>query len=461
MLATGKRTFLFALFCTVIFFVSSNIIHAQITLDKIVHDFGTLGQEDIKVTDFTLTNRSDKDIFLLRADGGKLWDVIFSNRKIAPNSSVKIRMKYNPVKKGNFNEKINIYVSSQNGPIIVSLKGNVEYIDPDDSPACPSFNELDNIGPVTFTMLIRVIDLNGNKGIKNATVEMYKGVKKLDVLKSDSDGHIRIELPIGSYYFIAKSEGFITQEYGDYFNRHNPTLKFEMGSDFNSVAEVIEEEEEIELVEETKIIIEPKVEGKAKPEIVNNQLSVDLFAANSMVFLIDVSTSMNRSGKLDLLKISMLELIKPLREIDRVSIVTYATGTEVKLTSMPGSNKDEIIKIIDNLEAGGSTAGKKGIKKAYQVAGDSFITNGNNQIFIATDGAFDIRDQQKRLFKTLKQNAEKGITLSVIGIKNKEWTIKNMEMLAKKGNGSYISIAGMGDALIVLLANVMENSRKK
>ena len=157
----------------------------------------------------------------------------------------------------------------------------------------------------------------------------------------------------------------------------------------------------------------------------------------------------------------MLELIKPLRDIDRVSIVTYATGTEVKLTSIPASNKEEIIKIIEELRAGGSTAGKKGIKKAYQVADDAFIADGNNQIFIATDGAFDIRDQEKKLLKNIKQKAEKGISLSVIGIKNKEWTVRNMELLAKKGNGSYISIAGMDDALTVLLANVMENSRKK
>lgn len=459
MLVSLKRSFIFAFFTAALLISSSNNAIAQITLDKIVHDFGTLEEGVLKVADFTLTNKSDKEIFLLKADAGNLWDVIFSNRKIEPNSSVKIRMKYSPDKKGNFNEKVNIYVSSQGGPITVSLKGNVQFIDPDDSPACPSFSEVDNVAPLTFTMLIRVIDTRGNKGIKNATVEMYKGGKKLAEFKSNAEGHVRKELPIGTYFFIAKADGFITQEYGDYFNRHNPTLKFEMGIGANAVAEV--EDEELEIIEEQKIVVEPIVENESKPEIVNNQLSVDLFAANNMVFLIDVSTSMNRSGKLDLLKISMLELIKPLREIDRVSIVTYATGTEVKLTSMPASNKEEIIQIIENLEAGGSTAGKKGIAKAYKVADDAFIANGNNQIFIATDGAFDIRDEGKSLINNIKKKAEKGITLSVIGIKNKEWTVKNMELLARKGNGNYISITGMDDALTVLLENVMQNSRKK
>lgn len=439
---------------------SINSASAQISLDKISHDFGTLNEGDLKITDFLLSNRSGEDIFLLRADGGKQWDVIFSNRKISAGSSERIRMKYSPTKKGAFTEKIKVYVSSQGDPITLTLRGDVAYIDPDDSPACPSFKDLDNIAPLTFTMLIRVIDLRGNVGIKNATVEMYRGGKKLDEFKSDKDGHVRKELPIGSYYFIAKSDGFITQEYGDYFNRHNPTLKFEMGLDAIGNIEVEEEEEELQIVEETKIVFEPVVEVLAEPELVNNQLSENLYAANNVVFLIDVSTSMNRSGKLDLLKISMLEMLKPLREIDRVSIVTYATGTEVKLSSMPASNKEEIIKIIENLEAGGSTAGKKGIKKAYQVADDSFIPNGNNQIFIATDGAFDIRDQGRSLLKNIKEKSEDGITLSVIGIKNKEWTVKNMETLAKKGSGSYISITSMEEAVTVLLENIKQNSRK-
>ncbi|NNC85256.1 MAG: VWA domain-containing protein [Bacteroidia bacterium] len=432
---------------------------AQISLDKIVHDFGTLNEDDLKVTDFELSNRSGEDIFLLRADGGKQWDVIFSNRKIAAGSSERIRMKFNPTKKGSFNEKVQVYVSSQGDPITLTLKGNVAFIDPDDSPACPSFRDLDHVAPLTFTMLIRVIDLRGNTGIKNATVEMYRGGKKLDELKSDKDGHVRKELPIGSYYFIAKADGFITQEYGDYFNRHNPTLKFEMGLGATSTVDE-KEEEELEVVEETKIVIKPEVQEKAGPELVNNQLSENLFAANNVVFLIDVSTSMNRSGKLDLLKVSMLEMLEPLREIDRVSIVTYATGTEVKLSSMPASNKEEIIKIIEDLEAGGSTAGKKGIKKAYQVADEGYFPNGNNQIFIATDGAFDIRDQGRSLLKNIKGKAEDGITLSVIGIKNKDWTVKNMEMLAKKGSGSYISITSMEDAVTVLLENIKQNSRK-
>ena len=208
-------------------------------------------------------------------------------------------------------------------------------------------------------------------------------------------------------------------------------------------------------------IPEPIVVIEKEDTVSTKELPVNLFAPNNVVFCIDVSVSMKQKGRLDLLKASMIELLKGLRPIDKLAIVTYASSTNVVLESQYVTDKASIMELIKELKAGGYTAGAKGIKKAYQVARENKIEGGNNQVIIATDGAFNLnKGGDKGILRNVEANYNKGVSISVVGVKNEKWTVKSMSTIAKKGHGHYIHIKSYEQAKSVLMDEIKNNSRK-
>ncbi len=190
------------------------------------------------------------------------------------------------------------------------------------------------------------------------------------------------------------------------------------------------------------------------------ELSLNIYKPNNIVFLLDVSESMMRSDRLPLVKIAMKNLLNSLRSIDRVSIITYASGVTVLLPSTPADQKDAIAAKIDALRARGNTEGGKGIRAAYKVAREHFIPGGNNEIVIATDGDFDLDKSNEVLYKFIRHNADEGIIISVVGVGNIARAIAQMQTIAEKGSGSYIHIKTREDAANVLLDEIMKQSKK-
>ncbi len=173
---------------------------------------------------------------------------------------------------------------------------------------------------------------------------------------------------------------------------------------------------------------------------------------SNLVFLIDVSGSMNEVNKLPLLQQSMLLLAGELTSQDRVSIVVYAGADQVILVPTAGDRQDEIKEAINALSAGGSTHASSGIVTAYQLARQSFIKNGNNRIILASDGDFNVgvtsRDELERL---ISKERESGIFLTVLGFGQDNYHDDTMEILADKGNGNYRYIDSLLEAKKVLI----------
>ncbi len=168
---------------------------------------------------------------------------------------------------------------------------------------------------------------------------------------------------------------------------------------------------------------------------------------NNLVFLIDVSGSMQPANKLPLLKKSFELLVEQLRRKDRVSIVVYAGAAGVVLDSTPGSEKEEILEAIDRLEAGGSTAGGAGIELAYRIAQENFITHGNNRVILATDGDFNVGvSNDDDLVRIIEKKRNEGIYLTVLGFGMGNYKDSKMEKLADKGNGNYAYIDNRSEA---------------
>jgi Ca-activated chloride channel homolog len=168
---------------------------------------------------------------------------------------------------------------------------------------------------------------------------------------------------------------------------------------------------------------------------------------NNLVFLIDVSGSMESENKLPLVKEALKILVNNLREEDHVAIVVYAGAAGCVLPSTSGANKAKILESLDALHAGGSTAGGAGIQLAYKIAKDNFIKNGNNRIILASDGDFNVGvSSESELTKLVEEKRKEGVTFSVLGFGMGNYKDNKMEQLADKGNGNYAYIDNMDEA---------------
>lgn len=169
--------------------------------------------------------------------------------------------------------------------------------------------------------------------------------------------------------------------------------------------------------------------------------------ASNLVFLIDVSGSMSDPNKLPLLKQSFKILVNELRKEDKVAIVVYAGAAGMVLPPTNGDKKQTIINALDNLNAGGSTAGGAGIQLAYKTALENFIKGGNNRVILATDGDFNVGTSSNKDMETLIEEKRKsGVFLTCLGYGMGNYKDSKMEILANKGNGNYAYIDNIQEA---------------
>jgi Ca-activated chloride channel family protein len=173
----------------------------------------------------------------------------------------------------------------------------------------------------------------------------------------------------------------------------------------------------------------------------------------NIVFLIDVSGSMDEPNKLPLVKSSMKLLADQLRPDDKISIVVYAGNAGLVLPATSGADKTAIKTAIDQLEAGGSTAGGEGVQLAYKVARDNFIKGGNNRIILATDGDFNVGvSSDDELVSLIEKERKSGVFLSVLGYGMGNYKDNKMQQLADKGNGNHSYIDNINEARKVLVS---------
>lgn len=174
--------------------------------------------------------------------------------------------------------------------------------------------------------------------------------------------------------------------------------------------------------------------------------------ASNLVFLIDVSGSMNAPNKLPLLKAAFKLLVEKLRPQDKVSLVVYAGAAGTVLPPTPGDQKSRIIGALDNLQAGGSTAGGQGIMLAYKTAREHFIKGGNNRVILATDGDFNVGiSSNAGMEELIEKERESGVFLTVLGFGMGNYKDSKMEILADRGNGNYAYIDNILEAKKVFI----------
>ncbi|MFT3981980.1 MAG: von Willebrand factor type A domain-containing protein [Ferruginibacter sp.] len=187
------------------------------------------------------------------------------------------------------------------------------------------------------------------------------------------------------------------------------------------------------------------------------KLDLHKIPPSNFVFLIDVSGSMDDEKKLPLLKAAFQSLVKNLREQDRVSIVTYGGSVAVWLQPTPGSEKQKILKSIEELTPAGDTPGESGIRMAYQLAENTFIKGGNNRVILATDGDFNVGESsEKALDELITKEKQSGVFLTCLGVGMGNFKDSKLQTLAKKGNGNYAYLDDQMEAEKVLVKELTQ-----
>ena len=192
--------------------------------------------------------------------------------------------------------------------------------------------------------------------------------------------------------------------------------------------------------------------------IQGKSLDYEQLSPSNLVFLVDVSGSMDEPNKLPLVQKSLRLLINALRPTDRVAMVVYAGAAGLVLPSTPASDKATIFKALDNLKAGGSTAGGAGIQLAYQIAKENFMAEGNTRVILATDGDFNIGTSSTGdLVRMIEEKRKQDIYLTICGFGMGNYKDGRMEQISNAGNGNYFYIDHIQEAEKVFVRELRAN----
>ena len=358
---------------------------------------------------------------------------------------------------------MSIYTSDQNEATLIRLEGNMVEYDPNSNhlfTACPSFNQAAPVKNLqAFDLRVLVVDSLTRLPIPNAEVRLIQKGLQVWKLPTDENGRIKKEARLGLSYFQATHPNYEAAEIGQYINFKRNEIVLAMLKDTTPTevmtvientqlppasAETSADETETPAETSTTIVdtIVPSFPSLAS--LATNDFSSTYFKPINVVFILDISSSMRHADRTELMKYALIELAEMLRPEDQVSIVTYASSVEVLLSPTSGADKSVIKEKISNIETGGLTSGGLGIKQGFKTAMEAKLEDGANHVIIITDGSFNQNSgNYKRL---IKKHRKKGVTFSVVGIKNKPHAEAEMKEDAQLGGGNFVPIHQLSDA---------------
>jgi len=460
---------------------------AQFGFDKIDHDFGDIYAGNDRVVDLKFRNTTPDKIFLLRVKHGREIKTLVSGQTIRPDSLLIIRFKYNPDQKGKFNIEIPIYLSNSLEPFVFTLKGNVREIDNSMGLACPSFDNPNAGIPPLFEFRGQVLDQETKQPIKGATITFVSNGTISQIEKTNREGKVETKAMIGLYYFVVDADGYIGKEFPRYMNKNNDSILVHLTQpkiQLEPIDSIMLAEDTISkhvfqyeldsalllqvfgdsaILDSALILSDSRGNTQQEEQVVLRKDTVlpvvqkePKFKSNNIIFLLDVSTSMNSDGKLDLLKASLIEMVQKLSENDTITLISYSTFSKVIIEGISAKEKDLLIETIKGIKAQGMTAGGDGMKLAYRQGREHFIKGGNNQVIMATDGKFNRGNMN--LDKLVEKNYKRGIGLTVLGIKNKPEDAESMSAIAQIGGGRFLLIQNYEDSKEMLVSEIKRTS---
>lgn len=462
-----KAVFLYFFVFVILFQTDAQNSHEGLNFERTVSNFGVVDFWISRIDSFPFTNKTDKVIYILKQFVPRNFELKIPLEGILPGESAFIEVIYKPRLKGKFNERLKIFHSGSNQPFYFDFTGSVKSFDSYSEIACPSFT-VPNYQKLNFDMEIRVIDSLTKKPIRGALTELSKG-ENYQQFRTNKEGLIIRNSNLGLFFIYTEFDGYYSKNIKHYFNPKRRSVTITLVPKNNKVERLSTisvkvivpslEDNKIEKINKEPFCYNPIFHVPQEDE--NKNFPSSKFLKNNIVFLIDVSASMRGKDCLQLLKQSMIQLTYMLRSIDKITIITYSDESQVVLESTSAKNKKEIIKVINSLNAGGTTFGGKAIRKAYKVLKSEYLPLDNNQIILATDGGFNgLGQSENRLHNFVKKNALKGMYFSTLGFGKNKRGKKLIEELSQSGQGDYLYIVEEGQAKVELNRMIMEQSFK-
>lgn len=424
----------------------------QLVLGSASKDFGEFGAFDERFADFEITNTGTRDEIIFRVEVDKHTSVRMSAKTVAPGKTETVRLQYNPPQEGPFRTEAKIFASAWQSPRSVTLTGNALFAET--GVPCPDFSEVPSGALRTFTLALR--DAH-HRPLSGVDVQFYKNGKRGPQLTADSRGELRTELQPGRWLIALRGKG-IAADTAVYTSATLDRLLWVIKT------EITPEEGPEPMPEEDRTAeIRPEMQpadsrsADTQPQAGDSEIMpLSRFKQSNVVFLVDVSTSMKQRGRMDLLKVAMIDLLEVLRDADRLSLITYASETHTLIRASEALDREACAAAISALQPGGSTAGAKAVDTAGKTARKHFLPEGNNQIILATDGAFNEGAKQAR--RLARKHLRKGVNLSVLCIRCGSFTEKEMRGLAEAGNGEFIAVDEIDDAGARLISEVKRSA---
>jgi|TARA_R110000737_G_scaffold350741_2_gene390675 Ca-activated chloride channel family protein len=454
-----------------LFITSFSFLFGQTEFSTRSHDFGELEEYSDRFVDIKITNKGIKKEYILSVK--KPADVVYivNGQFMDKDSSLIVRLQVNPKEKGRFNYSIDIFTSDKNEATKIVLKGNLLNPPRENLSAfqsCPTFGQRSSSNPLDFELTVVTIDKETKEPLSKSLVTLLQNGRAIGAYKTNRSGKIVEKTPLGYTYFYGKHEGYYPVEYGTYVNFKRNYIVLELEKDKTIPVEIpdipieiaeLPKEEPVEVEEPKKpskeIVIE--IEKELEQEVVlpkeapvelakldPNDFSNENFKPVNVVFVLDISSSMNQGDKIELMKFALYEMVDMMRPQDKISLVTYSTQARVLLDAAKGNEKTEANEKVEELKASGMTAGGEGIKLGYKQNLKSYLDGGVNQVIVITDGAFNRNSDD--YMKYVRKYQKKGVNLSIVGVKNSENDAVKMTEAAEKGGGHYIPIQKLADA---------------
>jgi hypothetical protein len=419
----------------------SSFTQPAITFQKTKHDFGQVANLNYPPAVFKFTNSGNEPLAILMINKKPAVKVSYPSVFIAPGEENKVLVYPNLNRMGDFEEQLSVVTNASAEPVILVITGKVLSLQ-------ECFPNPDNWN----IRKIIVLDKDTKAPIPASTIKMVHNMNNNMEGKTDKTGEWTGNMPIGQYHFDLAAPSYFKYQEDKFVSRSLPVLIFEL----EKIPPVLQHEEII-ITENDPDIKEPDINFYET----GDELPINLYAANNLVLLLDVSYSMKSGNKIGLLQQSIINLIKVLRSIDNVTLITYASTPNLVFKSVPGNQKQQIMKEIGLLSPGGITNGVKGLETAFSIANKQFIPSGNNQIILATDGKFTGGSQQPQEFKDMiSGHSNKGIILSIIGFGVDTEAESFMADMARLGQGSYIHVSGKDDISETFINEIKTRSIK-
>jgi len=473
-----------------------------------VFDFGTVAKWKNDTATFYIENTSASKFIFLPIGYAEELRVILPKGDILPGSRAVVKVIYYTQSRGNFRKDIPVYYNSSNNPIRLTIKGKIIDFHKDAMLECPSMTDPKPKTTAEAPLEIKVVDGISGKGLTGYNL-IFSGETEYQLIESANKDKVYFDAIRNGKYKVNVSLLGYENKIEEIFVNHSsrkfiiklqpeeeiiakvPTETNQSSDEAIKLEKAKENEEEKRDIEKLrqkireqfkgKEIIEKDVivvqEGEEKPLETdtssaltkdipdynsNGTLNENKYANNNLVFLIDVSGSMDKPNKMPYLKKSVKDMVKVLRKEDLITIIIYSSRVNVLLQAEPGNNKETICKLIDSLSAKGQSLGSEGMNMAYNYASRNFIQGGNNQVILVSDGLFNSSDfSPKKLYKLSKQMSEvEHIKTSAVGFGKNEDALLFMKTLAQNGSGNFIQILSENDAATVLIDEIMRNSKK-